>query len=77
MAHRWHRDGPDYYTGHQTVSPTAILVSGAGGIVLWMRDGRWMAEAWTSHEDHTMNREYRYLDAAKRAVERWLDKHGG
>ena len=76
MKRRWRQDGPDYETGCMRSRIGTGLSLGPGGIVWWMHDNSWVAHAWTRNNDREMRREFKRLESAKRAVERWLEKHG-
>jgi len=76
VKRRWRQDGPDYHTGCQMVSQVNGLTRGAGGLVRWMHDSLWEAMAWTRHNDRELQRGFKRLESAKRAVEQWLDRQG-
>lgn len=69
---RWKRNGPDYETGCQVFRND--IYSGPGGLLGWMHDHTYRAFAWTLSREHCFKRHYKSLDAAKRAVGKWLDR---
>lgn len=73
--HVWRQDGPDWHTGSQEMKDRQYV--GRGGMVTWRPTGLWVAYAWTEHFETDFPRHFRFasLDAAKRAVVRWLDTH--
>jgi hypothetical protein len=69
MKRRWRRDGLYYVTGSQRMH--GFYPRGLGGHVLeW---GLFRARAWTPTK--TWVRTYQSLAVAKKAVEKWLDRH--
>ena len=70
----WRQDGAggDWVTGREGEGQT-------GGAVVLLRNGRWFALAWSAtalrYLDTRSGEPYTRAVWAKRAVERWLDRH--
>lgn len=73
MKRRWRRVYTDYYTGHRQYGRTGLSL-GPGGSVLSLGIYK-VATAWTKSNDREWSRTFKTIPAAKRAVERWLERN--